>query len=54
MPSGSEAVDSAPAAVKLDVQGLSVGYGDKPIQHDVSFQVRAGSIFAIMGASGSG
>jgi len=54
MPSGSEVPGTAPAAVKLDVQGLSVGYGAKSIQHDVSFKVRTGSIFAIMGASGSG
>ncbi len=41
-------------ATKLHVDGLAFGYGDKPIQHDVSFDVRAGSIFAIMGTSGCG
>ncbi len=39
---------------QLLVQGLAVGYGEKRVQHDVSFSVRPRSIFAIMGASGSG
>jgi len=39
---------------KLTVEGLSVGYGDTPVQHDISFKVKPGSIFAIMGTSGSG
>jgi phospholipid/cholesterol/gamma-HCH transport system ATP-binding protein len=38
----------------LQVQGLAVGYGDQGIQHDVSFDVERGSIFAIMGPSGCG
>jgi phospholipid/cholesterol/gamma-HCH transport system ATP-binding protein len=38
----------------LQVQGLAVGYGDQVIQHDVSFDVERGSIFAIMGPSGCG
>lgn len=38
----------------LQVRGLAFGYGPIPVQHDVSFDVRRGSIFAIMGASGSG
>jgi phospholipid/cholesterol/gamma-HCH transport system ATP-binding protein len=42
------------AAPKLQVKELSVGYGDKIVQHDVSFDVAAGSIFAIMGGSGCG
>ena len=41
-------------ATKLQVKRLSVGYGDRMIQHDVSFNVAAGSIFAIMGGSGCG
>jgi len=36
------------------VQALAVGYGNRPIQHDVSFDVKEKSIFAIMGASGCG
>jgi phospholipid/cholesterol/gamma-HCH transport system ATP-binding protein len=38
----------------LQVQGLAVGYGDQDVQHDVSFDVKRGSIFAIMGPSGCG
>jgi len=43
-----------PKQPKLTVQGLAFGYGEQPVQHDVSFDVRTGSIFAIMGASGCG
>jgi len=42
------------AAAKLEVDRLSVGYGERIVQHDVSFTVGAGSIFAIMGGSGCG
>jgi phospholipid/cholesterol/gamma-HCH transport system ATP-binding protein len=41
-------------AAKLRVKRLSVGYGERTVQHDVSFTVAAGSIFAIMGGSGCG
>jgi phospholipid/cholesterol/gamma-HCH transport system ATP-binding protein len=44
----------AAAAPKLRVRGLAFGYPGLPLQHDVSFDVKSGSIFAIMGASGSG
>jgi phospholipid/cholesterol/gamma-HCH transport system ATP-binding protein len=42
------------SAAKLRVERLSVGYGERIVQHDVSFDVAAGSIFAIMGGSGCG
>ncbi len=38
----------------LEVLGLAYGYNGDTLQHDVSFEVKRGSIFAIMGASGSG
>jgi phospholipid/cholesterol/gamma-HCH transport system ATP-binding protein len=38
----------------LRVHQLAFGYGEELLQHDVSFDVKTGSIFAIMGASGSG
>jgi phospholipid/cholesterol/gamma-HCH transport system ATP-binding protein len=38
----------------LEVLGLAYGYNGETLQHDVSFDVKRGSIFAIMGASGSG
>lgn len=40
--------------LKLQVHGLAFGYDGTALQHDLSFDVRAGSIFAIMGASGCG
>jgi phospholipid/cholesterol/gamma-HCH transport system ATP-binding protein len=39
---------------KLQVEGLTIGFGEAIIQHDVSFRVETGSVFAIMGGSGSG
>jgi phospholipid/cholesterol/gamma-HCH transport system ATP-binding protein len=42
------------AAPKIRVRNLSVGYDGNVVQAAVSFDVKAGSIFAIMGASGSG
>ena len=38
----------------LSVEGLTVGFPGAVIQHDVSFKVATGSIFALMGASGCG
>jgi len=38
----------------MRIEGLTVGYGDRTIQRDISFDVRPGSIFAIMGSSGCG
>jgi phospholipid/cholesterol/gamma-HCH transport system ATP-binding protein len=39
---------------KLSVQGLTVGYGSHAVQQDLTFEVKPGSIFAIMGGSGCG
>jgi phospholipid/cholesterol/gamma-HCH transport system ATP-binding protein len=47
-------VETTPTASTLHVRGLSFGYGGEPVQHDVSFDVKRGSIFAIMGGSGCG
>jgi phospholipid/cholesterol/gamma-HCH transport system ATP-binding protein len=47
-------VNPQEASFQLIVSGLAVGYGEKPVQHDISFSVQPRSIFAIMGASGSG
>jgi phospholipid/cholesterol/gamma-HCH transport system ATP-binding protein len=43
-----------PPHTALHVHGLAFGYGGEPVQHDVSFDVKRGSIFAIMGGSGCG
>jgi phospholipid/cholesterol/gamma-HCH transport system ATP-binding protein len=44
----------APAAPRIAVDGLTMAYGDFVIQRDLTFDVRAGSIFVIMGGSGCG
>lgn len=41
-------------AVSVSVKGLNKSYGKDKILHDVSFEVKPGEIFAIMGPSGSG
>ena len=38
----------------VDVKNVSIGYGEKTILHDVSFQVRRGEIVALLGGSGCG
>jgi peptide/nickel transport system ATP-binding protein len=38
----------------LDVQGLSVAYGDQEVVHDVSFSLAEGESLALIGESGSG
>jgi len=48
MPSASE------AAPIIRVEGLVAGYGDRTIFDDVSFEVRRGEVFVILGGSGSG
>ncbi len=45
---------SGSSPVKLDVRGLSLGYGPKAILRDVSFQVREREIFGIIGPANSG
>lgn len=39
---------------RLEAKNLTVAFGPRVIQRDVSFSVRQGSIFAIMGGSGCG
>ena len=38
----------------IDVENLTMGWGDTVLQKDASFQVRRGDIFAILGGSGCG
>ncbi|GBQ67809.1 ABC transporter ATP-binding protein [Ameyamaea chiangmaiensis NBRC 103196] len=49
---------AAPSSLGADavmrVEGLTLGFGSKIIQHDLSFDVKRGSIFAVMGGSGCG
>ena len=42
---------NAPA---LDVRGVRSGYGEAPVVRDVSFDVRPGEIFALLGKNGMG
>jgi phospholipid/cholesterol/gamma-HCH transport system ATP-binding protein len=39
---------------RLEVRNLTVGFGTRVVQRDLTFSVRQGSIFAIMGGSGCG
>jgi ABC-2 type transport system ATP-binding protein len=38
----------------IEVRNLEKGYKDVPVLHDVSFTVRPGTVFALLGANGSG
>jgi branched-chain amino acid transport system ATP-binding protein len=38
----------------LDVQGLTVGYGDVPVVHDVALTVGEGELVALLGPNGAG
>ena len=40
--------------ILLSVRDLCAGYGDIPVLHRVSFDVRQGSMVAIVGANGAG
>ena len=40
--------------IVIEVKHLTVGYGEREILHDISFQVRRGEVFVIIGGSGSG
>ena len=55
---GSSAPAEASQAAKeqplLAMRGITLAFGPKVIQHDLSFDVRRGSIFAVMGGSGCG
>lgn len=42
------------SASRLEVRNLTVAFGSNVVQQDLSFQVRARSIFAVMGGSGCG
>jgi ABC-2 type transport system ATP-binding protein len=40
--------------IAIEVRNLEKAYKDVPVLHDVSFQVRQGTVFALLGANGSG
>jgi phospholipid/cholesterol/gamma-HCH transport system ATP-binding protein len=45
---------NAPADIAISVKDLTIGYGDTVILQNVTFQVRRGEVFVILGESGSG
>jgi phospholipid/cholesterol/gamma-HCH transport system ATP-binding protein len=45
---------TAPADTIIHVEGLTAGYGDFILLKDVSFDVRRGEVFVILGGSGCG
>jgi phospholipid/cholesterol/gamma-HCH transport system ATP-binding protein len=52
--SDPSAVDEKAAGPVIEVEGLRAAYGDHVVLEDVSFQVRSGEIFVIVGGSGCG
>lgn len=42
------------AAVRIEVRGLTMAYGERVVQRDLSFDVKQGDIFVIMGGNGCG
>jgi phospholipid/cholesterol/gamma-HCH transport system ATP-binding protein len=42
------------ATAHIDVTALELRYGDFPVLHDITFAVKRGDVFAIIGGSGSG
>jgi phospholipid/cholesterol/gamma-HCH transport system ATP-binding protein len=46
--------NAADGAARLCCQGLTLGFGSRIVQRDLSFSVRRGSVFALMGGSGCG
>ena len=44
-----------PAAdIAIDVQGLSKSFGGREVVHELSMQVKRGSIYGFLGPNGSG
>ena len=54
---GGQAMSSAPASapdIAIDVEGLSKSFGGREVVHDLSMQVKRGSIYGFLGPNGSG
>lgn len=50
--SRAEAGAGQPPVVRLS--RASIGYGDRPVVHDLDFELSAGEVVAVLGANGSG
>ncbi|TCS25110.1 ABC transporter ATP-binding protein [Acidomonas methanolica] len=48
------AIDKTESSSVISVRNLTISYGSRIIQKNVSFEVKSGSVFAIMGPSGCG
>ncbi|UOZ05407.1 ABC transporter ATP-binding protein [Amycolatopsis sp. WQ 127309] len=44
----------APDGSRLGVDGLTAGYGGRPVVRDVTFEIRPAEVFGLVGESGSG
>ncbi|MEJ3747764.1 ABC transporter ATP-binding protein [Actinomycetes bacterium KLBMP 9797] len=54
MPYGTTTVDGRGTPAALRFEGVTFGYEDSPVLHDVSFTVPAGRTVALVGPTGSG
>jgi phospholipid/cholesterol/gamma-HCH transport system ATP-binding protein len=52
--SGAMPQTTSGADTHIEVRDLTMAYGDSVIQHDLTFDIRRGDIFIIMGGSGCG
>jgi phospholipid/cholesterol/gamma-HCH transport system ATP-binding protein len=47
-------MSTAAVPAVIEVQGVTIAYGAKVVQRDISFDVRRGEVFVILGGSGCG
>ncbi|MCS3450691.1 MULTISPECIES: ABC transporter ATP-binding protein [Bradyrhizobium] len=54
MNGGSTSARSNAASIAIDVKGLTKSFGGREVVHDLSMQVKRGSIYGFLGPNGSG
>ena len=54
LPAGAERLPVAEAAPDLELRHLSFAYGERPVLHDLTLAIPAGSLVGIAGATGAG